>query len=257
LAKFLKISVGDSLVLMGQGYHSVSAAGVFPVRGIVKLPSPELDNKLIYMSLKNADEFFSLEQQVTSIAINLDDNSDENLHNKQQIIANTLNDNTLAVKNWKEFNKVLFQQIESDSQSGMLMLALLYFIIFFGIFGTVLMMIHERYREFGVLVSIGMQRRKLAVIIIIEMAFMGLIGVIAGIISSLPFLYIGNRFPYHLTGELAKMMESYGMEPIMPLAWVDMYVLWQGAVVALMVILSCIYPLRKVMKLKEVEALRS
>ena len=39
--------------------------------------------------------------------------------------------------------------------------------------------------------------------------------------------------------------------------WVDTYVFWQGAVVALMVVLACIYPLRKVMKLKEVEALRS
>jgi putative ABC transport system permease protein len=257
LAKFLKLSIGDTLVLMGQGYHSVSAAGLFPVKGFVKLPSPELDNKLIYMSLSKAQEFFSLEQQATSIAINLNDNSNENMLAKQIEVSKLLNNSNLAVRNWKEFNKVLYQQIESDSQSGILMLGLLYFIILFGIFGTVLMMIHERYREFGVLVSIGMQRSQLSIVLIIEMTFMGLIGVISGIVLSLPFLYLGNHYPIRLTGETATMIESYGMEAIMPLAWLDTYVLWQGVVVALMVMLSCIYPLRKVMKLKEVEALRS
>jgi putative ABC transport system permease protein len=257
LSKFLKLSIGDTLVLMGQGYHSVSAAGLFPVKGIIKLPTTELDNKLIYMTLTKAQEFLSLEKQATSIAINLTDNSDKNLIKKQDQISKLLNNSTLAVKNWKEFNKVLYQQIESDSQSGQAMLGLLYFIIFFGIFGTVLMMIHERYREFGVLVSIGMQRTKLSIILIIEMTLMGLIGVISGIALSLPVLYIGNEFPYRFTGDLETIMESYGMEPIMPLQWIDAYVFWQGAIVALMVVLSCIYPLRKVMKLKEVEALRS
>jgi ABC-type lipoprotein release transport system permease subunit len=257
LAKFLKLNIGDTLVLMGQGYHASSAADLFPVKGIVKLPSPELDNKLVYMSLSRAQEFYGLENQASYIAINLDDNNDNNLHSKQNEIYKSLNDKNVVVKNWKEFNKVLFQQIESDSQSGIVMLGLLYFIILFGIFGTVLMMIHERYREFGVLVSIGMQRAKLSIVLVIEMIFIGFMGVISGILLSLPFLYMGNRFPIRLTGEMATMMESYGMEPIMPLAWIDSYVFWQGAVVALMVVLSCIYPLRKVLKLKEVEALRA
>jgi len=257
LAKFLKINIGDTLILMGQGYHSVSAAALFPVKGIVKLPTPDLDNKLIYMTLSKAQGFFSLGKQATSIAINLSNNKDKNLIEKQNKISKLLSNSSLTVKNWKEFNKVLYQQIESDSQSGIAMIGLLYFIIFFGIFGTVLMMIHERYREFGVLVSIGMQRTKLSIILLIEMTFMGLIGVLTGIALSLPVLYIGHNFPYRFTGDLEIMMESYGMEPVMPLMWIDTYVLWQGVVVALMVVLSAIYPLRKVMKLKEVEALRS
>jgi len=43
----------------------------------------------------------------------------------------------------------------------------------------------------------------------------------------------------------------------MPLAWMESYILWQGLVVILMVVLSCIYPLRKVLKLKVVDALRA
>ena len=257
LAKFLKLDIGDTLILMGQGYHGISAADLFPVRGIIKIPSPELDNKLVYTSLKKAEAFFSLKNQATSVSINLDKNDSKNLLAKQTEISKMLNDSSLKVRNWKEFNKVLYQQIESDSQSGILMLGLLYVIIFFGIFGTVLMMIHERYKELGVLISIGMHRIKLAVVLLIEMGFMGLMGLISGIILSLPLLYLGNRYPIRLSGDLGTAIESYGMEPVMPLAWIDTYILWQAVVVALMIIFVSIYPLRKVMKLREVEALRS
>ena len=156
-----------------------------------------------------------------------------------------------------EYNKVLKQQIEGDNQSGQAFMALLYFIIFFGIFGTVLMMIHERYRELGVLVAIGMRKTKLAITFIYEMFLMGILGVAAGTILCLPFLYFFHVNPIHLTGDLAQTMEDMGFEPVMPLAWIKMYVLWQGLIVAFMVVLSCLYPLRKVLKLKEIEALRA
>ncbi|HJX70967.1 MAG TPA: hypothetical protein VJ346_03415, partial [Bacteroidales bacterium] len=74
---------------------------------------------------------------------------------------------------------------------------------------------------------------------------------------SLPFLYYYNVNPIRLRGELAQVMENYGFEPIMPLQWIDMYVLWQGLIVASMVVFACLYPLRKVFTLKEIDALRT
>ena len=152
---------------------------------------------------------------------------------------------------------MLWQQIESDNQSGKAFLGLLYFIIFFGIFGTVLMMIYERYREFGVLVSIGMQKSKLAISMVYEMTLMGLLGVLAGIVASSPVIYYFHYNPIKLSGDMAQTMEDMGFEAVMPLATFDTYVVWQSLIVALMVVLSCLYPLRKVIKLKEMEALKS
>ena len=48
-----------------------------------------------------------------------------------------------------------------------------------------------------------------------------------------------------------------GFDPVMPMMWVNTYVFWQGLIVALMVVLSCLYPLRKVFTMKEVDALRA
>ena len=61
LSDFLKVAIGDTVILMGQGYHGASAAGLFPVRGIIKMPSPDLDSKLIIMTIPTAQSFFKRE----------------------------------------------------------------------------------------------------------------------------------------------------------------------------------------------------
>ena len=257
LSKFLMIHVGDTLILLGQGYHGWTAQGLYPVRGIVKIPAPDLDNKLIFMPLDKAQDFYSMHGRLTTIDINPYNNSERNLPVVKRKVAEILNNETLVVKDWKEFNPVLKQQIDGDNQTGKAMLGLLYFIIFFGIFGTVLMMIHERSREFGVLIAVGMQRKRLAGILMLEMFLMGLMAVVTGIVISLPILYIGHVNPIHITGESAKVYTSMGFDPVMPMMWVNTYVFWQGLIVALMVVLSCLYPLRKVFTMKEVDALRA
>jgi ABC-type lipoprotein release transport system permease subunit len=257
LASYLNLVIGDTVILMGQGYHGTSAAAIFPVRGIIKMPSPEIDNKLIIMTISTAQKFYDAEGKITSLSVNLTGKSKRIMGAAQKKINLILTDKNTIAKTWEELNPVLVQQIEGDSQTGIATLSMLYFIIFFGIFGTVLMMMAERTREFGVLISIGMQRRQLKRIITIEMIFLGILGLIGGLLASAPFIIYFYYHPILLKGEIAKMMEDYGWEAIMPTAWFGPYYYWQAVVVFVMVLLATIYPLRKIGKLKEIEALRS
>lgn len=256
LASYLKVASGDSVILMGQGYQGVSAAGIFPVRGIIKMPSPEIDSRLIIMTIPAAQEFFDVESRITSLAVNLTGKSRRIMKTVQTEINSMLSDKNTVAKTWYELNPVLYQQIQGDSQSGAAMLGLLYFIIFFGIFGTVLMMIAERKREFGVLVAIGMQKKKLKRIVAIEMIMLGTVGLVTGLLASVPLILYFYYYPVVLKGDLAKMMEDYGWDAVMPAAWFGSYLYWQVAIVALMVLIAALYPLRKIGKLKEIEALR-
>ncbi len=255
LARYLKAEVGDTIVLIGSGYHGMSAANVFPVRGIVKLVSPELDNKLVYMTLTKAQAFFSLGNRITSLNINLHD-SDEMLET-QNALKQTINTEKFAVKNWEEFNPTLKQQIEGDSVGGVIFIGILYFIVLFGIIGTVLMMISERKRELGVMVAIGMSKVKLSFVLVVEMLFLGIIGTLAGLLASVPVVVIGNHNPIQMTGEIAKMYEDMGFDPIMPLAWFDQYFLWQAVIIMIMVLIACYLPLRRVRRMRVVNALRA
>ncbi|MDR2410382.1 MAG: FtsX-like permease family protein [Bacteroidales bacterium] len=254
LSKYLKISIGDSIILIGQGYQGSSAAGVYPVRGIVKMPSPDLDNKLIYMTLDNINTFLGLSGQVTAIAINLD-NTDK-MEETETILKQTFENQKTSVKNWEILSPVLKQQIESDSISGIMFLAILYVIIFFGIFGTVLMMMSERMREFGVMVAIGMKRIRLTSVVLIEMLFLGLIGILSGMLASIPVILYGYYFPVKLTGSMKDMMLDMGMDPVLPFAWFDSYFYIQGLVIFIMVLVACIYPVRVILKLNAIEAIR-
>ena len=256
LAGYLKAAIGDTLILMGQGFQGVSSAGLFTVRGIIKIPAPEIDSRLILMTISTAQEFLDCPGRITSLAINLTDKSGRVMRSAQKEITKLLGNDLTTVKTWYELNPILYQQIQGDSQSGMVMLALLYFIIFFGIFGTVLMMVAERKKEFGVLISIGMQKSKLKRIITAEMTLLGFLGLIAGLIGSAPFIIYFYYYPIVLKGDLGKMMEDFGWDAVMPTAWFGPYFYWQAVIVALMVILATIYPLRKIGKLKEIEALR-
>jgi ABC-type antimicrobial peptide transport system permease subunit len=154
-------------------------------------------------------------------------------------------------------NETVVQQMEADNQSGMIMIGILYLVIAFGVFGTVLMMTTERRREFGVLVSIGMQKTKLATVMVYEMLYIGLAGIFLGILVSSPVIIYGFYHPIRLSGELAKMMEDYGFEPVMAFQWIDAYFLSQSLVVGVIVVLSVLYPVRKILRLKEINAIRA
>jgi len=257
LAGYLKANIGDTVILIGQGFRGVSAAGLFPVRGIIRMPSPDIDNRLVLMTLKTAQAFFDAPGRITSMAINLDNRSKKTIKKSRDEINEMLEGTGTTARTWYELNPVLYQQIQGDSQSGMAMLGILYFIIFFGIFGTVLMMVAERKREFGVLIAIGMQKRKLKRIIISEMAMLGTMGLSAGLAASAPLIIYFYYHPIILKGEIGKMMEDFGWDAVMPAAWFGPYFYRQALIVGIMVMLATIYPLRKIGKLKEIEALRS
>ena len=255
LAKFLDVDINDTLVLIGQGYHGASAADKFPVEGIIKIPHPDLDNKLIYISLAACQEFYSAENRLSSISLNIDDI--ERLNKTIKEIESEISTEEYAVKSWKDLMPELVQMIESDNASGMIFLLLLYLIIGFGIFGTVLMMTAERKREFGVIVALGMQKFKLELILITEMIIIGILGILSGIVGSIPIILYYFHNPISFSGQNAEIFEQYGFEPIMPMAWQLDYFIEQSLIVIVIIVLAVLYPMASVTRIKVNEALRA
>jgi ABC-type lipoprotein release transport system permease subunit len=256
LAKFLNLNIGDTLVLIGQGYQGTTAAGKFRISGIVRMPTSDIDNKIVYLPVDVCQDLYSAPEMLTSLALCIRDNSDKMIGRMIQSLGKEI-PSPLRLIEWKEMNALLINQMESDNMSGGIMVGILYLVIAFGIFGTVLMMTVERKREFGVLVAIGMQKSKLAAIVSFEMFYIGLLGILSGIAVALPVIIIGLYNPIRFTGEYAKVYESYGMEPVMPFMPVDFYFLWQAVVVSIIIGIAITYPLRKIYKMKVVNSLKA
>jgi len=256
LAAFLNVSKDDTLVLIGQGYHGTSAAGKFRIAGIVKLPTPDLDNKIVYLPFDICQGLYNSPGRLTSLAINIKRNDDSEIKRMIKTFSSEIK-SPLKVLGWREMNELMINQMDADSKSGMVMIFILYMVIAFGIFGTVLMMTAERRREFGVLVAVGMQKSKLATVVVFEMIFIGIMGIGSGIVMALPAIIYGYYHPIRFSGEIAKMYEDYGIEPVMPFLPVDWYFLWQSIIVAVIVFIAVIYPIRKIYKMQIVNSLKA
>lgn len=256
LAQYLELGIGDTLVLISQGYHATTAAGKYAIKGIVKLPLPDLDNKIVYLPLDICQGLYNAEGMLSSLALAVEDNQDKAVVETLDRLS-LLVPEGLKVMEWREMNEVMVSQMEADNKSGMIMLGILYLVIAFGVFGTVLMLTAERRREFGVLVAIGMQKKKLASIMTMEMLLIGLMGILAGALVASALILYGVDHPLVFKGEMAKMFEDYGFEPKMAFWTIDTYYLWQMVIVGLMVLISMVYPMRKIFGMKVVNALRA
>jgi ABC-type lipoprotein release transport system permease subunit len=254
LANYLKIGVDDTIVLYGQGYHGVMAAGVYPVSGILEFPSPELNKQFIYMTLKSSQELFSAPDRLSSIVLMVKDN-----YQLPPVIKNLKTEikPPFMVMSWSELQPELVQMIDGDKAGGLFMKSLLYIIITFGILGTILMMISERRRELGVMIAIGMQRSRLGVILFFETFFIGLIGALAGIIMSIPLTYHFFRNPIPLTGDAAKTMIDMGIEPYMYFSMQPDVFYTQAIIVFIITMVIAIYPIIKSYTLNLTTALKA
>jgi ABC-type lipoprotein release transport system permease subunit len=256
LAQYLGLEKGDTIVLLGQGYHGTTAAGKYVIKGLVKIPSPDIDNKIIYLPVDICQDLYYAYGMLTSMVLDIDDKDDKSVNKTIARLGSELEEQ-YRVLGWKEINETIVQQMEADDKGGQIMIGILYMVIAFGVFGTVLMMTAERRREFGVLIAIGMQKSKMTAVIIIEMLYIGLLGILMGVSIAIPAIIRGYYHPIKFSGEMAKMFEDYGFEPIMKFQGIDTYFLWQSLIVAIIVILAVIYPIRKIRKLKVINAIKA
>ncbi len=253
LARYLNLTVGDTLVMISQGYHGISASGLFPIKGVIKHPNAEFNKRLIYMEIEASRDFYSAHELSTSLVVMTSDHYQ--VKHIQKNIEKILPDDQV-IMTWTEMAPEIEQLIKSDRGGGIIMLGILYLVIAFGMFSVVIMMIKERSREFGVTHAIGMQKSKISIVVFLETLFIGLIGCSIGLIISYFFCLYFFYHPLPLTGEMAKATEMYGMEPYMffSMKWSLFYN--QMIVVFIISLFIAIFPIYNVSRLKITNAMR-
>jgi ABC-type lipoprotein release transport system permease subunit len=254
LAKYLKVKVNDTVVLIGQGYHGSNAAGKYPVAGIVHFGSKDLNSRVIYLPLNEARILFDADNRLTSLALMIDK---PNLAEKVAGDAGKKLGNDYEVMDWQTMLPELKQQLDGDIASKSLNRDLLYMIVGFGILGTVLMMMAERMHEFGILIAVGMKKWKLAFTVILETIFISLLGAFAGLVAVVPIMYYLNIHPIPVTGGLAKVYANFGMEPLIISSMDPFIFLKETLIVFCIALVISIYPLWGVMRLDAVKAMRT
>jgi putative ABC transport system permease protein len=253
LASRLNAEVNDTVYLIGQGYHGSTAAGKYKIKGLVKFGSPELNNQIIYLTMNSCTELFSAEGLATSVVISLNNPEilNKTIDNLQQKLGPEY-----EVLSWENMLPDVKQHIETDSKSMKYIQGILYLLVSFGIFGTMLMMMVERKFELGMLVAIGMKKSKLSLMIIIESVLTVLGGCIAGLLLSIPVIYYFNKKPLMLGGEIASIYEKFGFEAVFPTSTNPGNFYYQGITVLVIGLLLSIYPVYKILKIDPTKSMK-
>lgn len=255
LASQLRLQVNDTIVLLGQGYHASSAAGKYKVKGIIKFGSPELNKNVVYMPMKLSQQMHGAENRLTAVSIMLKKTS--NIEKLKSSLEKQIDTDTYEIMTWKEMMPEMDQFIEADSTGHSIIVGILYLIISFGLFGTLLMMTFERTREFGILIAIGMKKYFLALILLLESLMISLIGCVAGVLGGLIIVKWFTIHPIYFTGELKEVYENYGVEPIIYFSSDENIFIIQTLIVLILSGVLAFFPGLKLMKLKPIEAINS
>ena len=257
IAEYFDIKENDTLILYGQGYRGMMAAGKYPVKGVIDLKNPDLNKLGVFMNIETARNYVSSDEISTHIIV------DKKQYYDEEKIANDLTQvlsKDYEIMTWKETLPEIEQTITADNAGGVIMAFILYIIVVFGMFGTVLMMTEERTYEFGVLISLGMSRARLFGIIFIETIILSMIGVFIAIIITYPITFYYNLNPIDmatLMGEGAdQMMEEMGFSPLFPMSIEWDIPLTHALVIFISSLLISIYPAIKISKLNPVKSMK-
>ena len=162
----------------------------------------------------------------------------------------------LEIMSWREIQPDLAMMTDYVHQIYAIFMGIILAALAFGIVNTMLMVVLERTRELGMLTAIGMNKRKVFSMIMLESVFLSLIGGVSGMflgwISVLLTAKNGINFVRYAEG-----MEAFGYSAhVFPEIGTGFFFL--GAFLIILTgILSSIYPAMKALKLNPVEAIRT
>lgn len=252
LAKKLKVKLKSKVVLTFTNVKSEIVSGAFRVGGIYKSKNISLDEVNVYVQQEHLRELLELKpSESNEIAILI---KDEEQLDPIKRYSNTIVPNA-KIEDWTELSPELGMIIKSFNLytyiiSGIILLALT-----FGIINTMLMSVLERIRELGMLMAIGLNKRKIFTMIMLETIYLTVIGSPIGLLIGWLTVAVLGKTGINIS-MFSEGLASYGFSSmIYPALDQEKYVIIVTMCLAT-AILSAIYPAYKALQLNPSEAIR-
>jgi ABC-type lipoprotein release transport system permease subunit len=250
----LKARIGDEVVVLAQGFDGSLGNMKYRIVGTIKTGSPEFDGATVLMGLEAAQELLATYGRVSVIALLLEDLPQ--IDEVKESLHRSLAGSGVVALDWREVMPDFAQSIQLDNISGMLMLGILIVVVAFGITNTVLMSVTERFREFGIVLAIGMPQTKLAAAVLIETLMIVVVGLMLGNILAAGVNYYLVLHPIEFGGQFEAIYEEYGFLPRIESTMRPGIFLNSSLAVLVISLLSAIYPLSRVLRLEPLKGIR-
>ena len=267
LAKNMGLAPGDELILVTQAVDASIGNALFRITGVLEPVDPGFDRGGVLMSILAYRSLMAMEQGFHELAVRLDDPA--RLPEAQAGLQRAIAELTAAapldalggpavVRNWRQVVPALADLLEVYDGVTWIMGAIIVSLAALGMVNTVLMAIHERTHEFGILRAIGMHKGWLLLMVMLESLGLALLSVGAGSALGVGLVLGPLRRGIDMSGSLPDGFDMAGIviEPVLRMELGAPQVAAACAMTVVLAMVAALWPSWRVLKLKPAEALR-
>jgi len=178
LADRLSIGIGDKLVLMAAAPGGDIASEVFRVRGLIHSGVMDVDDMSVIVPLASAQQWLSLGHAVTDIVIRADSFGQVTPLAAQ--VKSALAAENVEVLRWFDIDPMAQQWADFADAYTWMVLLIVIMVVLAEVLNTMLMSMHERVREFGLMGALGVMPAQVFAMVVWETVMLVLIGGMAG-----------------------------------------------------------------------------
>jgi ABC-type lipoprotein release transport system permease subunit len=208
LAELLELSVGDQIVLVTSTANQSTDQAPFTITGLYDTGVAQYDEVNVYLPLEKAQSFSAAGARASAIRVLLEDREATDAY------ATAFRTPGLAVLTWRDLNSVIMDSVDASLVFTSMLNVIVLGMVAVVIANTLLMSVFERTREMGILAALGMKRRQILSMFLIEAGMLGMTGVAAGLAIGGAIVYyfsiVGIEFPQSIMQAKASNLITYG-----------------------------------------------
>ncbi len=267
VAKNMHLEIGGELVLITQAIDGSIGNALFRVAGVLRPVEPNFDRMGVLMSIEAYQYLMYMEEGFHELAFWTEDLTA--LEQPQQAIDALLAElateqpldelgGAAMVRNWRQLTPAISDMLELSKSMVLIVGFIIVSLASLGMLNTMLMAVHERTHEFGILLSIGMSRWWLLIMVMFESLCLALISAVAG---SIVGTFVAKYFEKHGIDFSASMPDGYdwgGMvfEPVMRGYFEPQHLISSSVLMITIAMFASIIPSWRTIRLKPAEVLR-
>jgi len=165
----------------------------FRVTGIFDSGMYEYDASMVFVSLKEAQDFLAMGDRVTGLEVRVDD-----IYESDKIAKQIQADLGYPywTKDWKVMNRSLFSALKLEKVTMFVILTMIVLVGALNIISTLVMVVMEKTRDIAILRAMGASAKSIMSIFMLQGLLVGLIGTMAGLASGLGICHLLGKYKF-------------------------------------------------------------
>jgi ABC-type lipoprotein release transport system permease subunit len=212
----LQLGLGKKFVLTAIDKDGEIVSELFRVRGIFRTGVVEIDGSTILVPIDRARSALRYEPDAaTMISVYIPDYREA--HETRRRIEAKVGGSGRDVATWRETQSEMASLSDLDRGMNYLLMGFLGLLIAAGVLNTALMSVLERRPEFGKMMALGMRPAQLGLMVLVESVFIGLVGLLVGVIISVPWVWYMYEIGIDFSGAMPGDYSAAGVlvDPVM------------------------------------------